>query len=123
MDINKKLAEVVYIRKDQLNKARTSPFLCEVGPNERADKEPIYTADQLRQAQREAIATAVPEWLPIETAPKDVTVLLCGAKRLEMCVGMNHSRDGWVTDTTSGWVSMYPPTHWMPLPPPPEVKP
>ena len=50
MDINKKLAEVVYIRKDQLNKARTSPFLCEVGPNERADKEPIYTADQLAAA-------------------------------------------------------------------------
>ena len=79
--------------------------------------------DYARQAVREAIATAVPEWSPIETAPKDVTVLLCGAKRLEMCVGMNHSRDGWVTDTTSGWVSMYPPTHWMPLPPPPEVKP
>lgn len=60
---------------------------------------------------------AVPDgWQPIETAPKDKTVLLYGAKRLEMCVGMNHSRDGWVTDTTSEWVSMYPPTHWMPLP-------
>lgn len=56
MNINKKLAEVVYIRKDQLNKARASPFLCEVGPNERADKEPIYTAEQLQQAQREAVA-------------------------------------------------------------------
>ena len=62
MDINKKLAEVVYIRKDQLNKARTSPFLCEVGPNERADKEPIYTADQLAAAvaaERERAAIIV----------------------------------------------------------------
>ena len=56
------------------------------------------------------------QWMPIETAPKDVTILLYGAKRLEMCVGMHHSRDGWVTDTTSEWMSMYPPTHWMPLP-------
>lgn len=59
------------------------------------------------------------EWMPIESAPKDQTILLYGAKRLEICVGMNHSRDGWVTDTTSEWASMYPPTHWMPLPPPP----
>lgn len=63
------------------------------------------------------------EWQPIETAPKDTTVLLYGAKRLEMCVGMNHSRDGWVTDTTSEWLSMYTPTHWMPLPEPPKKKP
>jgi hypothetical protein len=60
------------------------------------------------------------EWFPIETAPKDVTVLLYGAKRLGMCVGMHHSRDGWVTDATSEWATMYPPTHWMPLPPPPQ---
>jgi hypothetical protein len=58
--------------------------------------------------------------MPIETAPKDVTILLYGAKRLEMCVGMHHSRDGWVTDTTSEWMSMYPPTHWMPLPAAPD---
>jgi hypothetical protein len=62
-------------------------------------------------------------WQPIETAPKDVTLLLYGAKRLEMCVGMSHSRDGWVTDTTSEWASMYPPTHWMPLPPAPGTAP
>lgn len=67
------------------------------------------------------------EWQPIETAPLNVTLLLYGAKRLEMCVGMNHSRYGWVTDTTSEWVrmypptSIYPPTHWMPLPPPPQI--
>lgn len=72
-------------------------------------------------ALREALAQPAPErWMPIETAPKDVTILLYGAKRLEMCVGMHHSRDGWVTDTTSEWMSMYPPTHWMPLPAAPD---
>ena len=65
-------------------------------------------------------AAPASQWMPIETAPKDVTILLYGAKRLEMCVGMHHSRDGWVTDTTSDWMSMYPPTHWMPLPAAPD---
>lgn len=65
---------------------------------------------------------AQPQWQPIETAPKDEAVLLYGAKRLEMCVGMNHSRDGWVTDTTSEWMSMYTPTHWMPLPAAPSAQ-
>lgn len=63
------------------------------------------------------------EWMPIESAPKDVAILLYGAKRLGMCVGIHHSRDGWATDTTSEWMSMYPPTHWMPLPPPPKQAP
>lgn len=65
-------------------------------------------------------AQPVVQWQPIETAPKNVILLLYGAKRLEVCVGMHHSRDGWVTDTTSEWASMYTPTHWMPLPEAPE---
>lgn len=69
-----------------------------------------------RRAAIEARAAVPSGWRPIETAPNDEAVLLYGAKRLQMCVGMNHSRDGWVTDTTSEWVSMYTPTHWMPLP-------
>lgn len=77
--------------------------------------------DKAIDALREALAQPAPErWMPIETAPKDVTILLYGAKRLEMCVGMHHSRDDWVTDTTSVWMSMYPPTHWMPLPAAPD---
>lgn len=63
----------------------------------------------------------VSAWQPIATAPIDVCILLYGAKRTGMVVGMNHSRDGWVIDTPSEWASMYPPTHWMPLPPPPAV--
>ena len=66
------------------------------------------------------VAQAEPEWHPIETAPKDTLVLLFGAKRSEMVVGMFHTRDGWVIDTPSEWASMYTPTHWMPLPQPPK---
>ena len=77
--------------------------------------------ENMRLEKLVAAQPAVPEgWQPIETAPMDVAVLLYGAKRLELCVGMHHSRDGWVTDTTSEWASMYPPTHWMPLPAAPE---
>lgn len=59
------------------------------------------------------------QWRPIESAPVDKLILLAGAKRAAMVVGMHHSRDGWVIDAGSEWTSMYPPTHWMPLPAPP----
>jgi len=61
-----------------------------------------------------------PEWQPIETAPIDTEILLGPTKRMAICVGLNCSRDGWVTETPSEWVSIYPPTHWMPLPEPPK---
>lgn len=60
------------------------------------------------------------EWQPIETAPKDGTeVLLCGPLR----DGSGHYRDvsrfymiRWPVE----WMAnCLPPTHWMPLPPPP----
>lgn len=59
------------------------------------------------------------QWRPIESAPKDEVILLFGAKKSPMVAGMLHSRDGWVIDTPSEWMTMYPPTHWMPLPEPP----
>ena len=67
-------------------------------------------------------AAAQPKWLPIETAPKDTEVLVGPTKRMGICVAMNDSRDGWVTETPSEWVSIYTPTHYMPLPAPPEQK-
>ena len=80
------------------------------------------------------------EWQPIETAPKDEPILVGPTKRMGICVAMNCSRDGWVTETDARkidgrskfsrdgwvtetcveWVSMYTPTHWMPLPEPPK---
>ncbi|CAO3886270.1 hypothetical protein [Achromobacter mucicolens] len=56
------------------------------------------------------------EWKPIESAPKDELILVGPTKRMGICVAMNHSRDGWVTETCNEWCSIYTPTHWMPLP-------
>lgn len=71
-------------------------------------------------AKAEALAEG---WQPIETVPKDTAILLGPTKRMGICVGMHHSRDGWVTETPSEWVPIYPPTHWRPLPPPPKEAP
>lgn len=56
-------------------------------------------------------------WQPIETAPKDELILVARTKRMcGPCAAMNHSQDGWVTETPGEWVSIYTPSHWMPLP-------
>ncbi len=65
------------------------------------------------------------EWQPIETAPKDGTEIL-------VCITYNLPDDEWETvQWVDGWRSgkwfryhdkiyiPFPPTHWMPLPPPP----
>ena len=64
----------------------------------------------------------VPEWMPIETAPKDAPILIGPTKRIGICVAKNDSRDGWVTETPSEWCPIYTPTHWMPLPQDPSAK-
>lgn len=64
------------------------------------------------------------EWQPIETAPKDGEKLLM--------VGTTRSTQGVVPHIGVGWYSTFPemwifggqtvsaPTHWQPLPPPPD---
>lgn len=61
-------------------------------------------------------------WQPIETCPMDTMVIFGPTKRMTgPCIGMRHSRDGWVTETPYDWASIYPPKEWMPLDlPPPE---
>ena len=56
------------------------------------------------------------DWLPIETAPKDEWILVGPTKRMGICVAMNSTRDGWVTETRGEPDSIYTPKHWMPLP-------
>ncbi|SIS99981.1 DUF551 domain-containing protein [Achromobacter sp. MFA1 R4] len=63
------------------------------------------------------------QWKPIESAPKDELILVGPTKRMGICVAMNHSRDGWVTETCNEWFNIYTPTHWMPLPAAPGTPP
>lgn len=62
-----------------------------------------------------------PGWRDIESAPKDELILVGPTKRMGVCVAMHHSRDGWVTETCSEWMTIYTPTRWMPLPPAPKA--
>ena len=57
------------------------------------------------------------EWQPIETAPKDGTDVLvwCGGAMFIACMDVGR----WFFDRTDHSVKPIP-THWMPLPKPPE---
>lgn len=56
-------------------------------------------------------------WNPIETAPKDGSVLVyCPDNNWKIYVANRDSYGGWM-QSNSGWDCN--PTHWMPLPPPP----
>jgi hypothetical protein len=60
------------------------------------------------------------EWQPIETAPRDMPVLIWD----DQCVvaGCSKLTGAWFVADTYGFCEdgqIYNPTHWMPLPPPP----
>jgi hypothetical protein len=72
-------------------------------------------------------------WQPIETAPKDGTALLVingpkggyytesfqiGIARWSRAYG--HKSDEWLSTVCCDGVSAFEPTHWMPLPEPPQ---
>ena len=84
------------------------------------EKYPLNYKD-VRAFARAIEAAIVPQWQPIESAPKDELILVGPTKRMGICVAMHHSRDGWVTETTSEWMTMYTPTLWMPLPAAPKA--
>jgi hypothetical protein len=61
------------------------------------------------------------EWQPIETAPLDHPLMVAEGQ----AVGEAHhcGRDGWYwagNDPTDSWGGQIYPTHWMPLPTPPQ---
>ena len=60
-------------------------------------------------------------WQPIDTAPEDTYVLVwCPDYYCHECgVAMLHSEDGCWRDR-EGYLPLATPTHWMPLPEPPE---
>ena len=83
-----------------------------------------------------ALATALPQWQPIETAPKDGTRVLVWSDELYLKpyiawwgVDANHPEHEpdqfeWLTGDGDDWSTGYyytpcAPTHWQPLPEPP----
>lgn len=72
------------------------------------------------------------EWKTIDTAPKDGTAILLCCAGCTPSTGAFDNRLGWVDfnlddhEAREIWVdsmTTWSPTHWMPLPPPPEVTP
>ena len=62
----------------------------------------------------------MPGWQPIGTAPKDKDVLVfCGGSGEQM-VAFHKEADLWQFAATPERDVVCRPTHWMPLPPPPE---
>lgn len=68
------------------------------------------------------------EWQPIETAPKDTLCLVAHHKqnywRGKVVIAYHHSNynghDLFTEDGIAGWPISPTPTHWMPLPIPPQ---
>lgn len=92
---------------------RRAATLADLGVDERATLRAISTA--LRSAQ-------VPEWRPIETAPRTgIAVLLWQPwKSGRDCTTIGHYANGWVDRQNE---DMQPePTHWMPLPAAPSAE-
>ncbi len=85
------------------------------------------------------IAALAPQWQPIESAPEKVRVLVCGGDTPNKVSTAINDPDrytpwheshaalpriqAWYSETTRGSGKIWPaPTHWMPLPAPPEVE-
>lgn len=74
------------------------------------------------------------KWKPIETAPLDryvdvwvgsgvrVTDAFWGVRSQdeEVCKEFGFSKIGWCHESDDGWVYPIEPTHWMPIPGPPQ---
>jgi hypothetical protein len=61
-------------------------------------------------------------WQPIETAPTGRRVLVCVAEipQHRMVIALKSKQDLWLDEYLQPMT--YPPSHWMPLPAPPEDK-
>jgi hypothetical protein len=76
----------------------------------------------LIHAQRaEAVAEAT-KWQPMETAPKDQPVLVRGSEYMGIpsIAFFDTEQNVWRVETLNTFFTLPTPTHWMPLPAPPE---
>ena len=90
---------------------------------------PLFTDTELLDYGDRRAAAAVPQWMPIESAPKDVFVLVAcpsgySTTPLVFTTAIMHSDykvGRWIdhaNDDLTDWGMQ--PTHWMPLPQPPK---
>lgn len=82
---------------------------------------------QALRAAKAALAAAPGRWLPIESAPRDGTEVLLALwdgnnPRNGRVLSVGHWHEGmWHNDCPRDKTTeLYPPTHWQPLPAPPE---
>jgi hypothetical protein len=61
------------------------------------------------------------EWQPIETAPKDGTAILCWDGHNRVICRRDNGHFNVIHDSEDYHWSEYSPTHWQPLPAPPET--
>jgi len=73
-----------------------------------------------RQSQVVITAALSAMWQPIETAPRDGTLILVNVKHIG-ADAVSYWGAGW-RETSNGLMLRDAPTHWMPLPPAPETK-
>lgn len=59
-------------------------------------------------------------WQPIDTAPKDGTLVLIWMPLFKRVFACEFANGLWQTGVWTNDMSMHPPTHWMPLPDPPQ---
>lgn len=64
------------------------------------------------------------DWQPIDTAPKDGTLILMADGGSVLCGLWSKDESGWVDGSRdrNGELVTWDATHWMPLPAPPEAK-
>lgn len=81
---------------------------------------PIDFVEEMERALRSALEAS--GWQPISTAPKDVRCLIGWRNGAQYtCIATYVAHDEmWVGDNGFGCIE---PTHWQPLPAPPEAKP
>ena len=97
-------------------------------PTNALDVVPLYTADQLTEAYEAGKRDAIPEWQPIDTAPKDGTAFRAYADELidldfNPCGSVEAAWNGeeligcvWNGQQDAWYGKAINPTHWMPLP-------
>jgi len=77
--------------------------------------------DEPRGEHKYIRADLVPQWQPIETAPKDGTDILVWWPFWSKSPEVAAFIDGeWYSECVTSDSTEKPPTHWMPLPAPPE---